>query len=419
MTLAGGAAWRGPGIFGILGAMRRAAAWLGVLFLWGCASSSDWPRWRGPEGNAVLDGEPLPLTWSAARGVVWKISLPGEGSSSPIVSGDAVFLTSSQEDGTRRILSCLDRRTGALRWQWETKDGNPERTSALTGHAAATPVSDGTHVVALFGNAGLACVDASGKLLWQKSFGEFDSELGLASSPILHQGKVILVCDHDGDRSKSFDSFLIALDVESGKTVWKAERPGLFRSWSTPIVAAGELVVSGQDELRAYDPESGRPLWSVGGMSSWVTPSPVAGKGLVFAVSGKNGPTVAIRPGGALAWRDERGGPYVCSPLLYGGRLYVCDETGKLVCRDAESGRVLYRERLGGKFTSSPVAGDGKIYFTNEEGSTTVVKAGAEFMKLAENHLGEECLASPAISQGEILLRTQHHLWCLGRTPGN
>jgi outer membrane protein assembly factor BamB len=399
--------------------MTRAAAWLAVLLLSGCGAPPDWPRWRGPEGNAVQDGEPLPVTWSADRGVLWRIPLAGEGSSSPIVSGDAVFVTSSRDDGTRRILSCLDRRSGALRWHWETKDGNPERASALTGHAAATPVSDGTHVVVLFGNAGAACVDASGTLLWQKSFGEFDSELGLASSPILHKGKVILVCDHDGDRSKSFDSFLIALDVKSGRTVWKVERPGLFRSWSTPIVASGELVVSGQDELRAYDPESGRLLWKVADMSSWVTPSPVAGKGLVFAVSGKDGPTVAIRRGGGPAWRDERGGPYVCSPLLYGDQLYVCDETGRLVCRDAESGKVLYRERLGGKFTASPVAGDGKVYLTNEEGSTTVVKAGAQFTKLAENRLGEECLASPAISRGKILLRTRHHLWCLGTASGN
>jgi outer membrane protein assembly factor BamB len=348
--------------------------------------------------------------------VIWKVALPGEGSSSPIVSGDAVFLTYALDDGSRRILVCLDRKTGATRWQRETKDENPERASALTGHAAATPVTDGTHVVALFGNAGAVCTDFSGAVLWRWRRGEFESELGFASSPILHKGLAIFVCDHDGDRAKTFDSFLIALDVDSGKTVWQTDRPGLFRSWSTPVTVDGVLVVSGQDEVRGYDPENGKQLWSVGGMSGWVTPSPVAGKGLILAVSGKDGPTVAIRAGGAVAWREERGGPYVCSPVLYGDYLYVCDETGRLVCRDAAGGKVLYRERLRGKFTASPVAGDGKVYFTNEEGVTFVVKAGPDFQILSENRLEEECLASPAISRGAVLLRTRHQLWCVGES---
>ena len=185
------------------------------------------------------------------------------------------------------------------------------------------------------------------------------------------------------------------------------------------MVVGGELVVSAQDEVRGYDPMTGRQLWSVGGMSGWVTPSPVAGQGLLFAVSGKDGPTVAIRPGGQVAWREERGGPYVCSPLLYAGLLYVCDEAGRLLCREAESGKVLYRERLQGKFTGSPVAGDGKIYLTNDDGTTTVVRAGRNFERLAENKLAEECLASPAISGGALLIRTRHHLWCLRTSPEN
>jgi outer membrane protein assembly factor BamB len=158
------------------------------------------------------------------------------------VSGDAVFLTSSMDDGGRRILHCLDRETGATRWRREIEDRNPERTSALAGHAAATPAADGVRVVAVFGNAGVLCTDVSGEVLWRTPLGEFDSELGLASSPILHDGRVLLVCDHDGK------SFLAALDLATGRILWRTERPDLFRSWSTPIVVSGQLIVSAQDE---------------------------------------------------------------------------------------------------------------------------------------------------------------------------
>lgn len=385
------------------------SAILGFLLLSGCAAADEWPRWRGPGGDAVSDAAALPVSWSAARGAAWSVVVPGEGSSSPIVSGDAIFLTSSLDHGSRRVLHCLDRRTGATRWTLEAKDPNPERTSALTGHAAATPVTDGTRVVAVFGNAGAVCADFSGALLWRRPLGEFDSELGLASSPVIHDGRVFIVCDHDGD------SFLIALDAATGRIAWRADRRGLYRSWSTPVVVSGELVVSAQDEVRAYDPATGRLLWSVGGMSGWVTPSPVAGEGLIFAVSGKDGPTVAVRPGGRVAWRVERGGPYVCSPVLYRGFLYVGDESGRLLCREAATGKEIYRERLRGSYKSSPVAGDGKLYFTNEAGTTTVVQAGPGFKILAENGLGEECLASPAIAGGALFLRTRTRLWCFGR----
>jgi outer membrane protein assembly factor BamB len=378
---------------------------LALIALAGCASSGDWPRWRGPDGNAVADGSALPAQWTLA----WKTPIPREGASSPIVSGDAVFITSATGDGERRILFCLDRRSGAERWRLEVKDENPERTSALAGHAAATPVTDGSHVVAAFGNAGVICADVSGKVLWRKRLGEFDSELGLASSPILHDGLAILVCDHDGV------SFLIALEVRTGNTVWKTARSGLGRSWSTPIVVAGELIVSAQDEVRAYEPATGAQRWAVEGTSGWVAPSPVSGGGMIFAVSGKDGPVVAIGPGGRIAWREERGGPYVGSPVLYEGLLYFVDDQSRLVCREAATGALVYRERLEGKFTASPVAGDGKIYVVNEAGTATVVRAGRAFARLAEHRLDEECLASPAISRGAILIRTRNHLWCFTR----
>jgi len=398
----------------------RGLNWTAVplLLVAGCAVASrhDWPRWRGPDGNAVSSDTRLPVHWSATRNVAWKVAVPGEGSSSPIVWKDAVFLTSALEEGARRVVHCLDRSTGTTRWRREVKDPNPERTSALTGHAAPTPVTDGSRVVALFGNAGVVCYDFAGERLWHRSLGEFDSELGIASSPTLYRDRVILVCDHDGTRFRTFDSFLIALDVRTGETRWKVDRPGLERSWSTPILVPSggrmQLIVNAQDELRAYDPETGRQVWRVEGMTGWVTPSPVSGKGLIFATSGKNGPTLAVSPDGRVVWREERGGPYVCSPVVYGDLLYVLEETGFLTCRDAAGGQVAYRVRLKGKFIASPVAGDGKLYVTNEEGATTVVQAGREFQVLAENRLGEECFASPAISGGALFLRTSKHLYC-------
>lgn len=384
----------------------------------------NWPRWRGPDGNAVSSEANLPVTWSTTENVCWKAAVPGEGSSSPIVWDDHVFVTSAFERGSRRAMFCYDRSTGRQRWTREITDADPEVASALTGHAAATPVTDGTRLVAAFGNAGVVCCDFDGKLLWHRRLGNFESELGLATSPILHDGSVLLVCDHDGNRFRSFDSFLIALDLKTGQTRWKTDRPDLYRSWSTPIVIpAGdrrELIVCAQDELRGYDPATGRPLWHVAGMTGWVTPSPVFGAGMIFATSGKDGPTLAIRPGGRgdvtgthVVWSQPKGAPYVCSPLLYGDHLYVHNEQGILTCREARTGKELYRHRLEGKFTASAAAGDGKVYLVNEDGVTFVIKAGRAFELLARNPLDGDCLASPAISAGRFFLRTQRHLYCI------
>jgi outer membrane protein assembly factor BamB len=389
--------------------------------------AENWPRWRGPEGNAVADKAALPVRWSPKDQVVWVAAIPGIGFSSPIVWEQHIFCTSAFDRGARRAVHCLERKTGKLLWTREIRDADPEVTSAMTGYAAATPVTDGRRVIAFFGNAGVVAYDFQGKQLWHHRLDPFETELGLASSPVLYRDKVILVCDHDGDRFTSFDSFLLALDVRTGKVCWKTSRRGLFRSWSTPLLLPGargktELIVNGQEALRAYDPETGKPLWQVTGMSGWVTPSPVFGHGLIFATSGKNGPVMAVRPGGKgdvtashVAWRVPAGGPYVCSPVLYGDFLYVVTEVGVLSCFEAKTGKRQYRERLAGKFTASPVAGDGKVYMTNEEGTTFVVKAGGRFELLARNALKEYCLASAALVDGRILLRTEKHLYCIGK----
>lgn len=397
------------------------------------ARADDWPRWRGPAGSAVSKERDLPTRWTRATNVAWSVEVPGEGASSPIVVGKRVFLTSARDGGGVRIMHCLDRETGRSLWTREIADDFPEIALPLTGHAAPTPASDGGRVVAFFGSAGVACWDLEGKELWRHDLGDFESELGLACSPIIEQERVILVCDHDGDRIKTFDSYLIALDAATGRTVWKTDRPGLYRSWSTPIivpvsagegVARREIIVNAQDELRGYDFETGRELWKVRGMTGWVTPSPVSGEGLVFAASGRDGPTMAVRPGGSgdvtethVVWKETRGAPYVCSPLFCDGLLYVHNESGILTCFDAAGGQIIYRERLEGKFSASAAAGDGKLYLSNEAGETFVIRAGRSFELLAKNPLDEEILASPAIAAGRLFLRTRTRLYCIGPPP--
>jgi outer membrane protein assembly factor BamB len=403
----------------------RAVLLLGACFLCGAASLSgaDWPGWRGG-GDGVSGEANLPLRWDRRRNVRWVVEVPGEGKSSPIVWGRRVYLTAARDGGERRFLLAYDRDTGRLLWTGEIADRQPER-SGPTGHAAATPVTDGKRIWAAFGNAGVVCFDAEGKLLWRRELGAFDTELGLATSPLLAGDRLFLVCDHDGDRFTSFDSFLVCLDAATGKEVWRTPRRDLGRSWSTPLLAevgAGkrELIVCGQEEVRAYDPETGRLLWRQPGLSNWVAPSPVAGRGLVFATCGKDGATLALRPGTLaegverLVWKVPRGGPYVASPLLHGDHVYLAQDNGFLTCLEAATGKLVYRERLGGKFTASPLAAPGRIYLTDEAGRTYVVKSGGAFELLARNDLEEDFFSSPAASGGLLFLRTEKHLWCLG-----
>ena len=390
--------------------------------------AENWARWRGPHGAAVSAETGVPIEWDQGRHIRWKTAIPGEGSSSPIVWNDRVFLTSAEDEGCVRWLHSLDLLTGRVLWSAQVEHPWPELTSALTGHAASTPTSDGRRVFTWFGNAGLSCHDFSGRQVWRLDLGAFESELGLASSPVLVGDRLIVVCDHDGTRFKSFDSFVIAIDPPTGRIVWKTPRAGLLRSWSTPIAVKSAhglaLIVNAQDQLRAYDAASGRPQWSVAGMTPWVTPSPVFAGGLIFASSGRDGPALAVKPGGRgdvtqthVAWKQPRGAPYVCSPIVYQGYLYLLNETGILTCLKAQTGELQYRQRLGGKFYSSPVAAENRLYLTDELGVTWVIGAGDTFQVLAKNRLAGGCLASPAISGGCLLLRSRDHLFCVSIQP--
>ncbi len=384
--------------------------------------AGDWPGWRGPTGSGVSDEKSAPLTWSATKNVRWKTALPGEGASSPAIADGRIYLTAAHEKGARRVVLALDAATGKLLWQREFRDADPERSSALTGHAAPTPATDGRHVVAFLGNAGVVCLDRDGRLLWHKPLGGFDCELGLASSPMLHGGRVFLTCDHDGDRFTSFASYLVALDLATGKEVWKAERREQGRSWATPLIMPmtsdrHELIIAGDNGVRSHDPATGKLLWSVAGLETWVAPSPIRAGAVVIAASGRNGPVLAIEPGKPegkrLLWKKRNGGPYICSPVVWGDLLYLPHETGLLLCVELATGREVYRERLDGKFLASPLAVAGRLYWTDETGTTRVIRAGRKYEELASNPLGEEVRASPALVEGVLYLRGEKHLYAI------
>jgi outer membrane protein assembly factor BamB len=400
----------------------RACGWLIALGLSPVVLAGDWPAWRGPHGNGVSPEKNLPVHWDAANGqnIRWKVPVPGPGNSSPIVWRDRIFLTSMLDDAGTRAILCFRRQDGQPLWQAI----NPSKAQAkLTGdgakagQAAPTPVTDGTHVYAFFGPAGVLCVDFDGKVVWHHDAGPLDHIWGIAASAVLWRDLVIINGDNHGP------SFLLALDKKTGQVVWKTPRLA-GGGWSTPLVIANgdrdELIVSGPQRVTAYDPGTGKELWYCEGLGDIICSTPVAGHGLVYVPTGSNGPTLAIKPGGQgnvtsthVAWKSRRGAPYVSSPVLYGENLYMVNNGGLLTCLDARTGKQVYVERLAGSFAAAPVAADDKLYLVNEDGDTHVIKAGAAFALLATNRLGEPCLASPAIAGGEIVIRTEKQLVCI------
>jgi outer membrane protein assembly factor BamB len=357
--------------------------------------------------------------------VIWKVAIPGRGNSSPIVWGDRIFLTTADEDGQHRILLALSREDGSLLWSVDAPAARPEPIFGKNTWASSTPTTDGELVYVWFGNHGLMAVDFGGAIRWHMSFGSVDTRHGTASSPVLYDDRVFLFQDHNGPGG----SFVAAVDKATGLEIWRTARETTV-GWGSPVVIrAGkrdELIVSSQARVIAYDPDRGRELWRCHGNLSEVTPTPVAGEGLVFTSSGRAGPTLAIRPGGSgnvsrthVMWKSPKGSPFVPSPLLYGGRLYTINDMASVATAfEARTGRVLFQGRLGRSgregFSASPVGVDGKVFFTNDDGLTFVLAAGDDFELLHTNDIGERTLASPALVDGRWYIRTIEHLYCIG-----
>ncbi|HEX8151209.1 MAG TPA: PQQ-binding-like beta-propeller repeat protein [Pyrinomonadaceae bacterium] len=427
------------------------------------APSGDWPSFRGRQASGVADGQNLPDHWDGAKGenILWRTPIPGLAHSSPVVWGDKIFVTSSVSsdpgasfrpglygDGDaskdtseqRWILYALDKRTGKVLWERVARQGAPaDRRHIKSTYANSTPATDGRVVVAWFGSQGVYAYDMNGRPLWKVDLGRLNLgaydiptyEWGPASSPVIWDGLVILQCDTQDD------SFLLALDAYTGKTVWKTEREEI-PSWGTPTVAATsqgpELVANASNFIRGYDPRTGRELWRLGRSSKITAPTPVYADDLFVVVSGRapERPIFVVRPGAkgditppegkdkseAVVWSRTGRGSYMPTPLVYRGLLYVLANNGVLDAYDLRTGEEVYRQRLptvGSGFSASPVAADGKLYLSNEDGEVLVVAAGRKFEHVATNSMGELLMATPALSEGVMYVRSSKSLFAVGR----
>ena len=419
---------------------------------------ADWPSWRGANGG-VSSAATLPTKWTATENIAWKAPLAGAGVSTPIVSGDRVYVTSQLGAGVRRegnhprlvqgsdasaqgeralgtaasadpaktsfIVEAFNRTDGTRLWERRI-DAAGDLTPVHDKHnlASASPVSDGSMVFAWFGTGQLVALDRGGAVVWQRHLatdnGPFDIQWGHGSSPVLHGDTLILLCDQPAR------SYLLAIDKATGKDRWKADRGTGRASYSTPLVVQGafgtEIVVNSTERIDAYDAANGAHLWHVGENSRFAVPTPVFHGGVIYASRGyRSGPYMAIKPGGRgdvngshTVWKVATGAPYVSSLLYYDGIVYMANDVGVLTAVDASTGQRVWQERTDGVFSASPVGGGGHVYFVSENGETIVVKAGRSPQIAGRNALGERAIASPAIAGGRIFIRTDRHVFAIG-----
>ncbi|HKZ81804.1 MAG TPA: PQQ-binding-like beta-propeller repeat protein [Pyrinomonadaceae bacterium] len=416
-------------------------------------SAANWPQWRGPSGQGVSGEKNLPIEWGPAKNIKWKTPISGRGHSSPIVWGNRIFLTTAIEgpvvpgakavkhmDGDKEFLHpdsvgadhkhtfkvlCLDRETGRVLWEQTAFEGTPyDNRHRKASYAASTPTTDGKHVYAFFGTEGLFAFDIKGKLSWKADLGKLGTVgMGTGTSPILYENIVIVQCDEENGAG----SFIVALDKQTGKEVWKTPRK-VQVSWSTPILVRTakriELVTSGTESVVAYDPATGKELWRHKGVESNAIPSPVANYEMVFISAGFPAKIAMAIPlggagdlGDAVAWKYVKGTAYVPSPILYGDYLYLTTDRGILTCLDSKTGEVKYeggRVPIPATFTASPIAFDGKILLTSEDGDTFIIKAGPKHEVIGTNSVGEPVYASPAVADGRIFIRGEKNLYCIG-----
>ncbi len=386
-----------------------------------------WPRWRGPSGQGLVAGSGYVDKWSDTENVLWKTPVPGRGHSSPIVWKDRIFLVTAYEEQNKRSLLCFNRATGKLLWETEAPAAVFESKYKKNSFASPTPATDGNLIYCYLGHhGGLVAFDFQGKIAWKRSLGELTAYHGIGGSPLLYQDRVILY----QDQRKPGESFVAAFRKSDGEPVWRTPREEQVGWGTAAAIRAGsrdEIVVSSMRRVYAYAPDTGQELWRVDGNLFEVIPTPVAGDGMVFCCSGRAGPTLAIRPGGSgnvtqshVAWQTPKGSPFVPSPLLYKGLLYMVNDMQSIAtCFEAKSGRLLWQGRMGEAaregFSASPVGFDGRIFFTNDQGETYVLEAGDEFQVRHVNQLNDGVIASPALMDGVWYQRTFTHLYAIGK----
>jgi outer membrane protein assembly factor BamB len=426
---------------------------LALITLFPCAGAraGNWPQWRGPTGDGVSSETSLPLNWSNDSNVLWKFPLNGPASSSPIVWGDAAFLTT--QEGDNLSLVKINVKTGKAEWTQKVGTGETPRAPlkaksaeerrhtkfhALQNLASPTPATDGEIVVVHFGNGDLAAYDYAGKQLWrhnlQEDYGKYTIWWGHANSPIIYKDLVVNVCMQDSLADLPggpVESYLVAFDKHTGQVKWRTVRKTQANAeecdaYTTPVVRTvggrQQLVVMGGNQLDAYDPESGKQLWYLPGLVGGRTVTgPTLADGLVFATRGMKKPMVAVRPDAAgelpekdVVWQATQDTPDASTPVAWKGLLFWITDNGFAVCRDIKTGEVKWKERIPGDFKASPVAADGRVYFLNRAGQCTVVAASEKFEKLAVNSLDGETNASPAVADGRVYIRTSKALYCIG-----
>jgi outer membrane protein assembly factor BamB len=410
-----------------------------VLLCVTSALAANWPAWRGPTGDGISPEKDLPLTWSATENVQWKVELPEPGNSSPIVWGSRVFL--AQAVGDRRTVTCFNRSNGQQLWQEGPVATFKERSHPTNPYCSASPVTDGERVVAWFGSAGLWCWDLEGKEQWHLDLGKHDHEWGYGGSPVI-LGDLCFLVFGPGERS-----FLLAVDKKTGEKRWQVDfhptqpasrtdgfagKDGVIGSWATPIViqnpaGQSELIINWPEKLVAYDPASGRELWSCGGLNPLIYTSPVAGEGMVFASGGYGGSSIVVKTGGkgdvseSRLWQKLRDKQRIGSGVIKDGHLYIFNVPGTAQCIELATGKSVWEERLTGSGArgeswSSMVLSGERLYVLNQSSDTLVLEAAPVFKKLATNVLGDGLgNASLAASDGQFFIRTHKHLWCVGK----
>lgn len=387
-------------------------------------SAENWPGWRGPRGDGSSLDENAPLSWNVKDNLLWKVALPGEGHASPIIWENAVYLVAADPETEGRFLLKLDARNGKVLWTKTVLKAPLENIHRRNSRASSTPATDGDAIYVSFLDGDsmyIAAFDMEGNRLWERRPGRFSSIHGYCSSPVLWKGLVILNGDHDGE------AYLVALDRKTGETVWKTPRPNNTRSYCTPIIRAidgrNQLILSGNLCVASYNPDTGEQHWISDGPTEQFVASLVYNGRYLFMTCGFPERLVqAIDPRGSgnvtkshVIWNNFRDASYVPSPLAIGDYFLVVSDRGKATCFEADTGDTLWNERIGREHNASPVSLRGHACFISESGDMSVIKAGPDFEISSLNILGETVHASPAIANGRWYIRSEQHLYCIGR----
>lgn len=409
----------------------------GLLACAGALSADDWPSFRGPAGNGISAEKKAPTEWAKDKNIKWKAALPVPGNGSPIVSNGRVFVAGSEDkEGKTRALYCFDRKDGKQLWVKTVEFGKVVRTHNTNTHSPSTPAADGKNVVVWHGSAGLHCYDFEGKPVWSKNLGEFDHEWGEGTSPVIHGDRVFLNSGPDRKRV-----FVGAYKLATGEKIWETEEPfkgdgdknevdGYLGSWTTPVV----VQVGGKDQVLsamptrvvAYNPEDGKILWFCGGFrfkgGDLAYMSPIVAGDIVVMIAGYGGPGIGIKLGGSgdvtathQAWKNESHPQIIGSGIAVGEHVYLPYDNGRLECLDPKTGKKVWRESGKGAIWSSIVLAGENAYVTDKKGKTIVFKPSPEKLNIVSvNDLGEDCNATPAVSDGQIFIRTFKGLYCIG-----